>query len=100
MLKFSVQIFYQPHFRNSSLAILLQQFFSLPKPPTSKSPQAKSKRPPSSFRGSFILRGKQGGTAVLGAGHDIVTGETCIPASLKVNNLGEAAVLLTGAVPI
>jgi hypothetical protein len=30
---------------------------------------------------------------VLGAGHDIVTGETCIPASLKVNNLGEAAVL-------
>jgi hypothetical protein len=30
---------------------------------------------------------------VLGKGHDIVTGETCVPASLNVNNLGEAAVL-------
>jgi hypothetical protein len=27
-------------------------------------------------------------------GHDIVTGETCIPASLNANNLGDAAVLL------
>jgi hypothetical protein len=30
---------------------------------------------------------------VLWEGRDIVTGETCIPASLNVNNLGEAAVL-------
>jgi hypothetical protein len=30
---------------------------------------------------------------VLRKGHDIVTGETCVPASLNVNNLGEAAVL-------
>jgi hypothetical protein len=30
---------------------------------------------------------------VLGEGHDIVTGEICVPASLNVNNLGEAAVL-------
>jgi hypothetical protein len=37
--------------------------------------------------------GKQGGTAVLGEGHDIVTGETCVPASLNINNLGEAVVL-------
>jgi hypothetical protein len=26
-------------------------------------------------------------------GHDIVTKETCLPTSLKVNNLGKAAVL-------
>jgi hypothetical protein len=36
---------------------------------------------------------KHGGSVVLGEGSDIVTGETSIPASLNVNNLGEAAVL-------
>jgi hypothetical protein len=34
-----------------------------------------------------------GGAVVLGEGRDIVTGETCVPVSLNVNNLGEAAVL-------
>jgi hypothetical protein len=53
-----------------------------------------------SFSESFTHSGKQGGAAVLRKGHDIVTGETCIPASLNVNNLGEAAVLLARAVPI
>jgi hypothetical protein len=38
--------------------------------------------------------GKQvGGTTVLREWHDIVTRETCIPASLNINNLGKAAVL-------
>jgi hypothetical protein len=46
----------------------------------------------SSFSESFIQGGKQGGAAVLWQGLDIVTGETCVPASLNVNNL-EAAVL-------
>jgi hypothetical protein len=36
---------------------------------------------------------KQGGAAVLREGCDIVTGETFVPVSLNVNNLGEAAVL-------
>jgi hypothetical protein len=40
--------------------------------------------------------GKQGGAVVLREGHDIVTGKTCVPTSLNVNNLGEAAVLLLG----
>jgi hypothetical protein len=88
MLKFSVQTFYQPLFSNSPLAILLQQFFFLPKTShTKKKPQTKIKRQrqktPSSFRGSLIPSGKQGGAAVLGEGPDIVTGETCVPAALK-----------------
>jgi hypothetical protein len=29
----------------------------------------------------------------LGEGCDIVTGETCVPASLNINNLGKAAKL-------
>jgi hypothetical protein len=102
-----------------SLAILLftnpfpfSNFFPFQKPPTpksqkpkakrqkqkpqSKSPQSKkpkSKSLVSSFSESFISSGKQGGAVVLREGCDIVTGETCIPASLKVNSLGEAAVL-------
>jgi hypothetical protein len=56
-----------------------------------KAPKAKSLA--SSFSKSFIPSGKQGGAVVLGEGHDIVTGETCAPAPLNVNNLGEAAVL-------
>jgi hypothetical protein len=35
--------------------------------------------------------GKQGGAEALGEGCDIVTGETCVPASLNTS-LGEAAV--------
>jgi hypothetical protein len=47
----------------------------------------------SSFSESFLPSGKQGGAVVLREWHDIVTGETCIPATLNFNNLGEAAVL-------
>jgi hypothetical protein len=48
----------------------------------------------SSFNQSFISSGKQGGRAtVLGEGRDIVTGETCVPTSLNINNLGKVAVL-------
>jgi hypothetical protein len=37
--------------------------------------------------------GKQGGAEALGEGCDIVTGETCVPASLNTS-LGDVAVLL------
>jgi hypothetical protein len=48
----------------------------------------------SSFSESFISSGKQGGgVTVLEEGRDIITRETCIPASLNVNNLGKAVVL-------
>jgi hypothetical protein len=87
---------------NSPLAILLQQFsfsnsFPFKKPPTPKCQKPKSKslkqKPQdkilgSSFNESFIPSSKQDGTEV----PSIVTGETCLPASLKVNSL-EAAVL-------
>jgi hypothetical protein len=50
--------------------------------------------PPSFFSESFASSGKQeGGATVLWEGHDIVTKETCFPASLNVNNLGKAAML-------
>jgi hypothetical protein len=62
--------------------------------------QTKGKSLESSISESFIPSGKQGGTAVLGEVHDIVTGETCLPDPLNINNLGEAAVLLARAVPI
>jgi hypothetical protein len=53
-----------------------------------------SKSLKSSFSESFIYSGKQGGGAtVLWEGRDIVTRETCVPASLNVNNLGKAAEL-------
>jgi hypothetical protein len=57
------------------------------------------------FSESFISSGKQGGAVVPVERRDIVTGETCIPTFLNVNNLGEAAVLhlpllWPGAVPI
>jgi hypothetical protein len=43
---------------------------------------------------SSISCGKQGGGAtVLKEGFDIVTGETCVPTSLNVNNLGKRTVL-------
>jgi hypothetical protein len=97
-----VQTFYQPVFSNSRLAILLQlsfpfqQSFSLPKSPTSKSQKQKpqSKNPPSSFSESFISSGKQGGAAIpQEQPNNIGTGKTCLLASLKINNLEEAAVL-------
>jgi hypothetical protein len=48
----------------------------------------------SSFRESFISSGKQvGGATGFREGCDTVTRETCIPTSLKVNNLEKAAVL-------
>jgi hypothetical protein len=104
-----VQTFYQPLFSNSPLAISLQQFFflweffSLPKAshiqkafpirkPKAKASKQRGKSLASSFSESLIPSGKQGGAAVLGERRDIVKGETCIPASLNVNNL-EAAVL-------
>jgi hypothetical protein len=77
------------HFPTS--AISLQQS-SLPK--ASHIQKAKAKSLVSSFSESFIPSGKQGGGAVfLREGHDIVTGETCIPSSLNVNNIGKAAEL-------
>jgi hypothetical protein len=79
--------FYQPLFSNFPLAILLQQFFSFqPKKTPSKSLA-------SFFSKSFISSGKRGGATVLGEGRDIVTAETCIPASLNVNILGTVAAL-------
>jgi hypothetical protein len=38
----------------------------------------KQKSPSSSFRWSFIPSGIKGGVVVLGEGHDIVTGESCV----------------------
>jgi hypothetical protein len=64
-----------------------------PKAQSSKDKKSKAKSPASSFSESFIANGKQGGAVVLGEGRDIVTRETCVPASLNINNLGEAAVL-------
>jgi hypothetical protein len=58
--------------------------------PQAKAPKAKAK---ASFSESFIFSGKQSGAAVLQERRDIVTGETCIPSSLNINNLGEEAVL-------
>jgi hypothetical protein len=60
--------------------------------PKAKSPQSK-KDLTSSFRDSFILSSEQGETVVLGEECDTVTGETFVPASLNVNNLGKAALL-------
>jgi hypothetical protein len=58
--------------------------------------KVKGKKPLFLLQGSFINSGKQGGAEVFGEGHDIVTGETCAPASLNANNLGEIAILLLG----
>jgi hypothetical protein len=101
--------FYQPLFSSSPLAVRLQQFFSLQQsfsnslfpfsnPPFSNSffpfsnlspalslqPTPPSKSPTSLFSESFISSGKQGGGAtVLREGHDIVSGETCVPTSFS-----------------
>jgi hypothetical protein len=100
------------HFAFSN-SFCLQQFFSLqqsislqkaylhPKNQKAKTKiqkaflikKLKAKSFMSSFSESFTPSGKQGGAAVLGQECDIVTGETCIPASLNINNLGKAAVL-------
>jgi hypothetical protein len=57
-----------------------------------------------SFSRSFINSGKQGGSVALREGHDILIGETCISASLNINNLGEAlfcsSLFTARAVPI
>jgi hypothetical protein len=85
---------------NSPLAILfpstvfsLQQFFPLPKAShiqkafPIRQPKAKVSKQrqslASSFSESFTPSGRQGGAAVLWEGRDIVTGETCVPASLS-----------------
>jgi hypothetical protein len=57
----------------------------------STSQRQKAPFPPS---GVFINSCKQGGAAALREEHDIVTGETCLSASLNINNLGDPAVLL------
>jgi hypothetical protein len=58
----------------------------------------------SSFSEFYISSGKQGGAAVLGEWHEIVTGETCVPASLNVNNSEKQLFAfpssMAGAVPI
>jgi hypothetical protein len=62
-----------------------------PKPKTPQAPKAlqtksqrqKAKSPQLSFSRPFINRSKQGGAEALEEGCDIVTGETCVPASLK-----------------
>jgi hypothetical protein len=48
------------------------------------------------LRESFIPNCKQGRAVVLREGHDIIPGETCVPTSLNINNLGEVGVLLLG----
>jgi hypothetical protein len=65
---------------------------NLKKKPQSKKHQSKAPKEKASFSESFISSSKQGGAAVLRES-DIVTGETCVPASPNVNNLGEAVVL-------
>jgi hypothetical protein len=65
------------------------------KPKPKAKPRSKSQRQKnlmSSFSRSFINSCKQGGA--LREGRDIVTGETCVPASQNTNNLGDTAVLL------
>jgi hypothetical protein len=62
-------------------------------PKSPPKPKAKTKSPQPSFSGTFINSGKQGGTEAVGEGLDIVTGETCVPASLNTS-LGDAAVPL------
>jgi hypothetical protein len=97
VLKFSVQTFYLSLFSHS---------FPFQKLPSPKKPKAKvkSQSPQKTlqsknfvlpFSGSFYTQW-QSVEQRLGEGHDIVTGETCISAFLKANNLGETAVLLSG----
>jgi hypothetical protein len=115
-----VQTFYQPLFSHSFPFSNSSSFQKLPTPkipkqkPKSKAqktPQSKSPQPPLkakaqhkvpkskskssllSFSGPFINSGKQDGAEALKEGCDIVTGETCVPASLNTN-LGDATVLL------
>jgi hypothetical protein len=63
--------------------------------------QSPIKNPRILLQQSFIYSDKQGGGAtVLGEGCDIVTRETSVPTSLKVNNLGKAAVLAFCLCPV
>jgi hypothetical protein len=82
-----VQTFYQPLFSHSPLAIFfLSAIFSLPNTSHTKKPKvkAKGKKPLFLLQGSIINSHKWDGAAER---RDIVTGETCVPASLNVNNL-------------
>jgi hypothetical protein len=64
-----------------------------PKKPSKAKAKIKKQKPQPSFN-AFYKQWQQGGAEALGReGLDIVTGETCVPASLNVN-LGDAAVLL------
>jgi hypothetical protein len=85
-----LQFAFNNYFPFSNLPPVKASFNSKSKSPKQK-PQSKSLL--SSFSETFISSGKQGGAAGLRERCDIVTGETCVPASLiVVNNLGEAAV--------
>jgi hypothetical protein len=88
--------------RLASNSFPFSSFFPFQKPPTSKklSPSESQKqksqsegpdqKPGISFSKSLIPSSKQGGAVVPGEEHDTVTGETCVPASLNVNNLRKA----------
>jgi hypothetical protein len=56
--------------------------------------KAKGKMPAFLLQESFINSTKQDGAVDLREGHDILKGETCVSASLNINNLGDATVLL------
>jgi hypothetical protein len=105
---FSVQTFYQPLISHTfPFSNFPLEFFSLLKASHTKKPKAKEpsqspnqkpkkpskQNPQPSFSGPSINSGKQDGAEVLGEGRDIVTGETCVPASLNAS-LGDTAVLL------
>jgi hypothetical protein len=86
MLKFSVQTFYQPLFNNSfpfsnlfpSKSFLHQKGETPRQKPHIPKQKPKAKGPSSSFKGSFIPSGKQGGAVVLGEGRDIVIIESSV----------------------
>jgi hypothetical protein len=98
MLNFLVQSFYQPlfslsfPFSNFPLVILFPSVILLPlqKLPTLKSPKQKNPsqspkaKPQALLSRPFINHGKWGGAET----------QTCIPASLNTNTLGETTVLL------
>jgi hypothetical protein len=88
MLKFSVQTFYQPLFSIFPSTILFpsaifpfNNSFPFQKLPTPKKPKIKPQKQKALFllQGSFIAANRWSH----GEGRDIVTGETCIPASLN-----------------
>jgi hypothetical protein len=68
--------------------------------PKVKPQKAKAKAPSPPFSGSFINSRKQGEAEALREGCDIVTRETCVPASLNVNLENTAVWFRTRDVPI